>query len=88
LKGNIKPAQMSREKIVRLIEKGVIVELPMGVDGFIPLSQLSQTPVRNIAESFKVGDTLPLRVIEFEKKAKKSFSPHLNIWAARTETRR
>ena len=58
-------------KIVRLIEKGVIVELPMGVDGFIPLSQLSQTPVRNIAESFKVGDTLPLRVIEFEKESKK-----------------
>ncbi|MFZ1976347.1 MAG: 30S ribosomal protein S1 [Bacteroidota bacterium] len=58
-------------KIVRLIEKGVIVELPMGVDGFIPLSQLSQTPVRNVAESFKVGDTLPLRVIEFEKESKK-----------------
>jgi small subunit ribosomal protein S1 len=58
-------------KIVRLIEKGVIVELPMGVDGFIPISQLSQTPVRNIAESFKVGDTLPLRVIEFEKESKK-----------------
>ncbi|MBM4160173.1 MAG: 30S ribosomal protein S1 [Ignavibacteria bacterium] len=58
-------------KIVRLIEKGVIVELPLGVDGFVPLSQLSQTPVKNISESFRVGDTLPLHVIEFDKDNKK-----------------
>ena len=58
-------------KIVRIIEKGVIVELSMGVDGFIPLSQLSQTPVKNISESFKAGDVLPLRVIEFDKESKK-----------------
>ncbi len=58
-------------KIVRIIEKGVIVELLMGVDGFIPLSQLSQTPVKNITESFKAGDVLPLRVIEFDKESKK-----------------
>ncbi len=58
-------------KIVRIIEKGVIVELPLGVDGFVPLSQLSQTPVKNISESFHVEDTLPLQVIEFDKDNKK-----------------
>jgi len=58
-------------KVVRIIEKGVIVELPLGVDGFVPLSQISQTPVKNIAESFRVGDTLPLKVIEFDKDSKK-----------------
>jgi small subunit ribosomal protein S1 len=58
-------------KIVRLIEKGVIVELPLGVDGFVPMSQLSQTPVKNIAESFHIGDALPLQVIEFDKDNKK-----------------
>jgi len=58
-------------KVVRIIEKGVIVELPLGVDGFVPLSQISQTPVKNIAESFKVGDALPLKVIEFDKDSKK-----------------
>jgi small subunit ribosomal protein S1 len=57
--------------IVRIIEKGVIVEMPLGVDGFVPLSQLSHTPVKNIADSFKVGDTLPLKVIEFDKESKK-----------------
>lgn len=58
-------------KIVRIIEKGVIVELPLGVDGFVPLSQLSQTPVKNITESFHVDNTLPLQVIEFDKDNKK-----------------
>jgi small subunit ribosomal protein S1 len=58
-------------KIVRIIEKGVIVELPLGVDGFVPLSQLSQTPVKNISESFKTGDPLSLKVIEFDKESKK-----------------
>ncbi|MGB2867023.1 MAG: S1 RNA-binding domain-containing protein, partial [Bacteroidota bacterium] len=58
-------------KVVRIIEKGVIVELPMGVDGFVPLSQLSQTPVKNITDSFKTGDMLPLKVIEFDKESKK-----------------
>ncbi|MBI2618842.1 MAG: 30S ribosomal protein S1 [Ignavibacteriales bacterium] len=63
--------EIEGSKIVRIIEKGVIVELPMGVDGFVPLSQISQTPVKNITESFKVGDTLPLKVIEFDKDSKK-----------------
>ncbi|MEX2089479.1 MAG: S1 RNA-binding domain-containing protein, partial [Bacteroidota bacterium] len=58
-------------KVVRIIEKGVIVELPLGVDGFVPLSQLSQTPVKNISESFHVDNVIPLQVIEFDKENKK-----------------
>ena len=58
-------------KIVRIIEKGVIVELPMGVDGFVPLSQLSQTSIKNIADSFQIEDTLPMTVIEFDGDSKK-----------------
>lgn len=57
--------------IERIIEKGVIVELPEGVDGFVPVSQLSFAPVRNISEYFKIGDKLPLLVVEFDKEAKK-----------------
>jgi small subunit ribosomal protein S1 len=58
-------------KIVRIIEKGVIVELPLGVDGFVPVSQLAMMQVKNIAEKFKVADVLPLRVVEFDKDSKK-----------------
>ncbi len=58
-------------RIERIIEKGVIVELPDGVDGFVPVSQLSFAPVRNISEYFKVDDVLPLKVVEFDKDSKK-----------------
>lgn len=58
-------------KIERIIEKGVIVELPDGVDGFVPVSQLSFAPVKFISEYFRVGDLLPLKVVEFDKESKK-----------------
>jgi small subunit ribosomal protein S1 len=58
-------------KIERIIEKGVIVELPDGVDGFVPVSQLSFAPVKVISEYFNIGDNLPLKVVEFDKEAKK-----------------
>lgn len=58
-------------KIERIIEKGVIVELPDGVDGFVPVSQLSFAPVKNISEFFEIGDILPLKVVEFDKDSKK-----------------
>src|SRR5512140_451578 len=58
-------------KIVRIIEKGVIVELPLGVDGFVPISQLATSQVKNIPDKFKIGDPLPLKVVEFDKDTKK-----------------
>jgi small subunit ribosomal protein S1 len=58
-------------KIVRIIEKGVIVELPLGVDGFVPVSQLAMIQLKNISDSFHVGDELPLRILEFDKESKK-----------------
>lgn len=58
-------------KIVRIIEKGVIVELPFGVDGFVPVSQLAMAQVKNISDAFHMGDELPLKVVEFDKESKK-----------------
>lgn len=58
-------------KVVKAIEKGIIVELPAVVDGFIPASQLSVSQVRNFAELFKPDEELNAEVIEFDKEAKK-----------------
>jgi small subunit ribosomal protein S1 len=58
-------------RVVRIIEKGLIVELPEGVDGFVPTSQLSFAPVKNIADYFRVDENIPLKCIEFDKEAKK-----------------
>ena len=58
-------------KIVRMIEKGVIVELPDEVDGFVPFSQLSKEGIKKPADAYKVGDEMELVVIEFNKENKK-----------------
>ena len=58
-------------KISRLIDKGVIVTLPLGVDAFVPLSHLGKTNIKRAADHFKVGDELPLTVIEFDKENKR-----------------
>lgn len=58
-------------KIIKPIEKGIIVELPDEVDSFIPASQLSTMPIKNFSELFKLGQTLKAEIIEFDKTNKK-----------------
>ncbi len=65
------PGKITRGNIVRLIEKGVIVELPEMVDGFVPISHLQKPNISKPADGYKVGDELELCVIEFNKDAKK-----------------
>ena len=58
-------------KVVRIIEKGVIAELPLGVDGFIPATQLSTSKIKNLSFCFPIGAKLELKVVEFDKENKK-----------------
>jgi small subunit ribosomal protein S1 len=58
-------------KVVRIIEKGLIAELPEKVDGFVPATQLAPAKIKNIANHFPVDDALALKVIEFDKENKK-----------------
>lgn len=58
-------------KIVRIIEKGLIAELPSGVDGFIPSTQLSTSKIKNLSASFPVDSSITLKVVEFDKENKK-----------------
>ena len=53
-------------KILRLLERGVIVELPEDVEGFVPLTQLGRPDIHKPAEAFSVSEKIPLKVIEFD----------------------
>jgi len=52
--------------IARLLDRGVIVNLPSDVEGFVPANQLGKTDIKKPAEAFSEGDEIPLRVIEFD----------------------
>lgn len=58
-------------KVVRLIDKGVIVELPDNVEGFVPNSQLGRDQEGSIRKRLSAGDELDLIVVEFEMEAKR-----------------
>ncbi len=62
---------LTEGKVVRIIEKGLIAELPENVDGFVPTNQLATNKIKNVANHFPVDDVIPLKVIEFDKDNKK-----------------
>ena len=58
-------------KILRFIEKGLIVELPYKLEGFVPISQMEESSIGKVKKSHKAGDEIELMVIEFEKNNKR-----------------
>ena len=54
--------------IIRLLERGVVVELSHEVEGFVPISQLNHPEIKRPGDAFKEGEEIPLKVIEFDGK--------------------
>jgi small subunit ribosomal protein S1 len=52
--------------IIRLLDRGVIVNLPGDIEGFVPTYHLNKPDISRPADAFAEGDELPLRVIEFD----------------------
>ncbi len=53
-----------RGVVTQILDRGVVVDLEDGIEGFVPLSQLGWEELENPAEVLRNGDELPLRVIE------------------------
>ncbi len=56
-------------EIQRVEEKGLVVELPLGVEAFVPGSELKHGP-RGFQDYYQDGDDLELRVIRFDQNRK------------------
>ena len=66
-----KEGTRSPAKIIRFIEKGMVVELPLGLEGFVPLSQMPETSMTQVAQNLKEGEEIELQIIEFDKENKR-----------------
>jgi len=53
-----------RGNIVQLLDRGVVVDLDDDIEGFVPLSQLGWETLESPEEILRIGDELPLRIIE------------------------
>lgn len=62
--------------IVSQAEKGVIVALPYGVEGFAPMRHI----VKEDGTNAKVDETLDFKVIEFSKENKKILVSHTKVY--------
>ena len=62
--------------ISEINDKGAVVALPYGVEGFSPLKQL----VKEDGSQAKVGETLPFKVTEFNKDSKRIILSHVRTY--------
>lgn len=58
-----------KAKIVKLISKGVLVDVELedySVEGFVPLSHLAIPSLKKAGMAFELGEELPLKIIELD----------------------
>jgi small subunit ribosomal protein S1 len=58
-------------KVVRLLERGLIVDLGEDIEGFVPFSQLGMDDIRKPMDVFQIGDELDLKVIRVDAEARR-----------------
>jgi small subunit ribosomal protein S1 len=57
--------------IVKVLDRGVVVDVGEGVEGFVPVGQLAGRDLSDPTGVFKEGEQVPLAVIEFDAKQHK-----------------
>ena len=63
------PGSKVEGKVSKITDKGLFVELPLGVDAFLPGDKLAE-PVESLSEAFKDGDTVAGFVVEFDESSR------------------
>jgi small subunit ribosomal protein S1 len=70
--------------VLKVTDKGAIVALPYGVEGFVPTKHL----VKEDGKSLKAEETAEFKIIEFNKENKRIVISHSRIWEeARADAR-
>src|SRR5438874_1924525 len=55
-----------RGRVLRLMDKGVVVDLGSDIEGFVPMSQLGIPDIQNPADAVKEGQAVELKVLEVD----------------------
>lgn len=57
--------------VLKLIERGAFVEVKLGVEAFLPISELSEERVVKVSNVVNPGDEIPVMIIELNTKNKR-----------------
>jgi small subunit ribosomal protein S1 len=55
-----------RGRVLRLMDKGVVVDLGHDIEGFVPMSQLGIADIQNPGDAVKEGQAVELKVLEVD----------------------
>ncbi|MEG2246351.1 MAG: S1 RNA-binding domain-containing protein [Peptostreptococcaceae bacterium] len=58
-------------KVLKLIERGAFVEVKLGVEAFLPISELSEERVMKVSNVINVGDKIDVMIIDIKNKDKR-----------------
>ncbi len=61
-------------KVTRLMNFGAFVEVLPGKEGLVHISQLAEERVAKVEDIVKVGDEIPVKVIEIDKQGRVNLS--------------
>jgi len=66
-----KPGSMAKGEVLKILEKGVIVQLEENVEGLIPMGDMSKKDRKNYTKAVKVGEDVELRVEKVDRDERK-----------------
>jgi len=72
--GDVKIGQQFTGKVTRIMNFGALVEFLPGKEGMVHISKLSDRRVKRVEDVVKVGDEIPVKVIEIDKQGRVNLS--------------
>jgi len=72
--GDVKIGQQFKGRVTRIMNFGALVEFLPGKEGMVHISKLSHKRVRKVEDVVKVGDEIPVKVIEIDKQGRVNLS--------------
>ncbi len=53
--------------VVSMIDSGAFVTVAPGIDGFLPISQISEKKLRSVRDVLSIGDEVTVRIVRIDR---------------------
>jgi len=71
--------------IIRMLDRGVILELEDGMEGFVPVGKLTMDYIKVPSDAFKLGDEVPAMVTEIDHNNRKLYLSTVDYFKGRED---
>ena len=70
LTANVEVGKIYQGKVARIVDFGAFVTVLPGKDGLVHISQIAEERVNDVNEYLKVGDVVPVKVLEIDRQGR------------------